>query len=267
MPTDEKNTFAYTIYNAFKGETSRATRNKNLRILYAAYDIPDPAPVDVKVLGLWDTVEALGIPNFNDDVDIPNYRYGDQLCNVKDAYQAISADDNRARIFTPILLTRKHLYDDCKEWSFEDKLNHQKNHVSEVLFAGAHADVGGGYENEYLSGVSLNWMISNLADTNLLSKSAGVPQQKYDATHNPSSGIWGTIYQKKQRDFVKYANMEVSFSKKLKVHQSVFDRLETMKPKSYEFDCKNQFKDCFEEIESGIKLLENQECFEVVKNR
>lgn len=106
------------------------------------------------VVGLWDTIETLGVPNGRDSPDFYNHRYSDQICNMRRVFHAVSLDDNRARVYTPVLMTRKRLIRDCDEATYD-----HFNRVEEVWFAGAHGDVGGSYEAGALGGVSLNWML------------------------------------------------------------------------------------------------------------
>lgn len=238
-------------------------------------------PITVKVLGLWDTVEALGpkffipttpavnlrstFPEVN--IDTPNGRYGERLCNVEKAYHAVSIDDNRATIFTPLLLTRKHLFVDCPRGKKESDNNIdfyspmlnsdgtiRKNHLQEVWFSGAHSDVGGGYLNSSLSGVSLNWMIDRLRDTDLLPEHSAVRQDIFGSSHNPASGSWSVLYPDVSRNIVAFAlnsneenqegfkdsNFQVKaprneFAGSICVHPSVFQRREMIPPKPHEY--------------------------------
>jgi hypothetical protein len=259
------------IYSAYKGIKTIEERKKEVQLVNDKFQIESFKNVRVKALGLWDTVEALGWPDYAVDIDIPNARYADQLCNVDKVYHAVSIDDNRARVFTPILLTRKHLYKDCDNLSDEEKVEHQQFSVNEVYFAGAHSDVGGGYENNYLNGVSLNWMIGELDTENLLPKDIGVPQNKYDVSHNPESGIiWGSIYHELNRDIHSFVNDKESLTTKLKIHHSVFDRLEYVKIKDHEFKWLEHYPHCFRKIGDMLEYKKSVECdakLEIIYNK
>ncbi len=141
------------IYDAYKSNGERSIEDRRKRV-EAVLKTPT-VHAQIKFLGIWDTVEALGLPNYAETVDVPNPRYADQLCNVTKAAHAVALDDNRARIFTPILLTRAHLTEACEHVDIDQV-------VTEVWFSGAHSDVGGGYSDTHLSGVSLNWMIGQI---------------------------------------------------------------------------------------------------------
>lgn len=260
------------IYSEYKGVKSLSERKQLVQSVFEEFKVKNFKNVRVKVLGLWDTVEALGWPDYEVNVDVPNDRYGDQLCNVDKAYHAVSIDDNRARVFTPILLTRKHLYNSCDDsWDNKKQIDHQKSSVKEVYFSGAHSDVGGGYNNYYLKGVSLNWMISNLESENLLPKNSSVPQNKYDKSHNPEGGIiWGLMYHELNRDIHKFVKDDESFVNKLKIHNSVFERLENVRVEKYEFKWLEHYKECFDEIGNKLKYKNSNICkkyFEIVYNK
>lgn len=103
-----------------------------------------PAPIEA--IAVWDTVGALGIPIFdNRHVAVDVFQFADTVLsqNVKNGRHAISIDEERAD-FTPTL------------W------NPDPTRITQVLFPGAHADVGGGYttgNNESgLSDCALRWL-------------------------------------------------------------------------------------------------------------
>lgn len=253
-------------------------------------------PVDV--MGLWDTVGALGggvtgsadrildnanIRAFPVDIDEPNVRYGDQLLNVKNVFHAVSLDDDREWIFTPLLMTRQHLFanknlpsiaesaakfqDDCSQYEpdyTQKKIEWkdvQNTQIHEVWFSGSHSDVGGGYAESNLSGVSLNWMISMLEATenltqnnkeNILPPGFKVREDVYGTSHDPDQ----IIYHEINRNLFAYSlgrNATCSLAGnaqecglagvrdpidaaagKLCIHSSVFKRRMLMPPKAHE---------------------------------
>lgn len=254
----------------------------------------------VHVLGLWDTVGALGggitewpgklldkarIRPIQVDIDEPNARYGDQLRNVRHVLHAVSLDDDREWIFTPLLLSRQHLdsgkrlpdaselpsrlFKDCPAGT-PDSVNPQaldserarwhltERQLHEVWFAGAHADVGGGYPDSDLSGVSLNWMIQNLQaiDAQLLPTQAAVREDRYGSSHDPEAGVFSPLYHRMNRNLAAYAlgqaqtcalGMDArhcggpgihesmsAFQGRLCMHPSVFERRQAMPPLAHE---------------------------------
>ena len=255
---------AEKLYDAFKGDMLSTDRRSAINSVIKEYNIPKLKTAYVEFMGLWDTVEALGTPNYEEDFIKPNRRYGDQLCNVKKAAHALSLDDNRARIFTPILLTKKHLLEQCdkdingNKWSANNKsISHRLNTtVEEVWFTGAHADVGGGYQDALLSGVSLNWMIRQLTsvDQKLLSPKTEVRSDPEEAVHDPEKGpLWGTLYRKRWRNFMNYAANSPYNNGRLKIHHSVITRLQkperlkdpNSKPRESQWRLVTSFPSCF----------------------
>jgi len=247
--------------------------------LQSAVDYRGSIPVPVKLLGLWDTVEALGVftmagqriklasrstpPKVN--TDNPNRRYGERLCNVEFAFHALSIDDNRATVFTPLLLSRAHLYEGCFGINGYAKAstghaafispmldgdgNIARGRLQEVWFSGAHSDVGGGYLDSELSGVSLNWMLNQVrrAAPDLLPKRIAdtaeeqepvryVRENALGRSHDPTTGIWAT-YPRITRDLVGYASQQQSlWGQELCVHKSVFTRRGLIGFEAHEYD-------------------------------
>lgn len=277
------------VYAAVKGDNKSAEkRRKDVEQAFSDEGLSASplVAVPVSVLGLWDTVEALGLPdwpaiildklNFQDykvDIDNPNKRYGDQLCNVKRVFHAVSIDDDRERVFTPLLLTRDHLLKHCSP-SLGKPFLKDIDEVDEVWFSGAHSDVGGGYQDSLLSGVSLNWMIKNLKknpETDLLPRDATVPEDRFGSSHDPESGFWSPIYHAQSRDIRKYAASGHYNNKKIKLHPSVIERLDRINPKSNEYnwmksksneDDRNAYPECFDETSYGLYYNKNK-CKEI----
>jgi hypothetical protein len=142
-------------------DLARAVRDalfqfKDDRLGYSRYDdivrIEVPA---IEFLGLWDTVDAYGLPidELTSGVDrwiwplvLPEQKLSSR---VKKACHALAIDDER-QTFHPVL------WDESDEP--QDAVSTTEERVTQVWFAGAHANVGGGYPNDALSYVSLDWM-------------------------------------------------------------------------------------------------------------
>ncbi len=101
----------------------------------------------IKCIGVWDTVGALGIP-------LRGMRYVNKLMGlefhdvklssyVDHAYQALAIDEKRAPFVPSIWMQQPHAVN-------------QK--LEQVWFAGVHTNVGGGYEDSGLSGITFMWM-------------------------------------------------------------------------------------------------------------
>jgi uncharacterized protein (DUF2235 family) len=256
--------FAKLIYAAFKGDMPSNKRKESINETVNANNLPRLNPVEVTFMGLWETVEALGVPDYEENTGEPNRKYGDQLCNVRRAAHALALDDNRARIFTPILLTREHLVKQCdkdidgRDWvptpeSIRARLNAT---VNEVWFTGAHADVGGGYLNSLLSGVSLNWMIGQLQgkenDEGLLPACTKVRSDPDENVNDPEAGLlWGTLYKELWRSFAQYAANSPYNNGRLKIHNTVIKRLQKPErltsptPRESQWRLREVFTSCF----------------------
>ena len=109
------------------------------------------APIDT--VAVWDTVGALGIPDFNmqlSRVDLLQFADTKLSPVVLHGRHAISIDERRAD-FTPTL------------WDPDPR-------ILQALFPGCHGDVGGGFaaSESGLSDCALNWMTSQLTDLGVL---------------------------------------------------------------------------------------------------
>jgi uncharacterized protein (DUF2235 family) len=101
--------------------------------------------INIKFVGVWDTVGALGVPSeFLGKFNMKLYEFHDTNLSgiVDNAYQAIAIDENRKD------------YDACL-WNPAEK---PEQAVEQRWFVGAHCDVGGGYPDRRLSDIALRWM-------------------------------------------------------------------------------------------------------------
>lgn len=108
----------------------------------------------IKVIGVWDTVGALGVPvaglrwltrgrhEFH-DVTLSSY--------IDNAFHALAIDEKRGP-FAPTL------------WEAQG-VEGQK--LEQVWFAGVHTNVGGGYEDSGLSDIAFSWMLNKAASCGL----------------------------------------------------------------------------------------------------
>lgn len=107
--------------------------------------------VAIEVIGVWDTVGALGIPlGLFSALDHVLFRFHDTALhsNVRFGYHALAIDEKRES-FVPTL------------WDAREG-------VEQVWFAGVHADIGGGYNEIGLSDIALAWMLKKLQPHGLL---------------------------------------------------------------------------------------------------
>ena len=144
---------AFAMYKHAYEEKTRADVEKFKREY--CHDTP------VRLVGVWDTVGALGIP---DEFFIPGLRRVDKAIDTKlygfldtdlsprveAAYHAVAIDEHR-KPFLPTLWT------DAR--GAAPRVNVAGSKVEQVWFVGAHSNVGGGYADSGLSDIALKWMV------------------------------------------------------------------------------------------------------------
>jgi uncharacterized protein (DUF2235 family) len=114
-------------------------------------------PVRLHCLGVWDTVGALGIPRVFDYRWIPRfstkYQFHDTTLGeaVRNAYHAVAIDEQR-------LPYKATLWEKAKSTT---------ERVEQRWFSGAHANVGGGYEDDLLPAPPLEWLATMAAGCGL----------------------------------------------------------------------------------------------------
>jgi Uncharacterized alpha/beta hydrolase domain (DUF2235) len=120
----------------------------------------EAAPVSVYLIGVWDTVGRLGIPGPLGVIPNPAVRFHrtDLPDNVTHARHALALHELRPQ-FEPVMWT--------------SYLPPQT--LKQVWFAGAHADVGGGYDDARLSDLALAWMAEEAARLGLILDSSKLP--------------------------------------------------------------------------------------------
>lgn len=129
---------------------------------------------EIRFIGVWDTVGALGIPvpgptwlqpaahRFNRRWAFHNTELSSW---VRAAFHALAIDEQRSA-FRPAL------------WHQQPGAAEQGQELKQVWFAGVHCDVGGGYKETGLSDIPLLWMVDQARrqglqfDTDVLSAAA-----------------------------------------------------------------------------------------------
>ena len=130
-------------------------------------------PAEVTFLGVWDTVPGSSLKNYGyckeEKGFVKTYLYWlipgidkgeryktDSYPPIRQIAHAVSIDEKRSK-FAPLLV--------CQE------INSKYTKLSEVWFPGAHADVGGGYQDsegypsDELPSISLRWMLGLLEES------------------------------------------------------------------------------------------------------
>ena len=172
--------------------------------------------IRIHFLGVWDTVAALGLPikwvSYILDRFIPHKFHSYELCEgVEFARHALSIDDER-ETFHPVL------------WNDKND-NQRKDRMKQVWFCGVHSDVGGGYEEEDLSNLSLSWMITEATDKGLkIFKRSPAFKKLVNANpdingemHNEQKGFLGKLFRREERRWNRREGKPC-------VHMSVFER-------------------------------------------
>ncbi|MBI4888595.1 MAG: DUF2235 domain-containing protein, partial [Acidobacteria bacterium] len=127
------------------------------------YHLPEGG---IRFVGLWDTVDAYGLPidELTKGVDTwiwpLSFPELELSRVVAKACHALSLDDER-HTFHPVL------WDESKE-TVDAANGLDGERISQVWFAGVHANVGGGYPNDALSAVSLHWIAEEAANRDLI---------------------------------------------------------------------------------------------------
>jgi uncharacterized protein (DUF2235 family) len=121
----------------------------------------DSDEIYIEFLGLWDTVDAYGLPfdqltRAIDKYLMPMTMRTQQLNKrVKCGRHALAVDDER-RSFYP------RLWNEANENTVGQAHLHQ-HRIAQVWFAGVHSNVGGGYPDDSLSYVPLLWIMDEAA--------------------------------------------------------------------------------------------------------
>lgn len=183
---------AYDLYRQKKEITGMNNspvdpkKKKRYDDFLAANVPPERRAVKIKMVGVWDTVGSLGIPQnwLNEHLNPFQHGFHDTTlgANVQNAYHAVAIDEKR-KSFLPAL------------WPQDDPRVHQ------VYFCGVHSDVGGGYntkpEDRILGDITLRWMAEGAKKVGLDVDLAGVPaanENEYcGLQHESWKGKWTLV--------------------------------------------------------------------------
>jgi uncharacterized protein (DUF2235 family) len=149
----------------------------------------------VRFIGVWDTVDAYGMPieeirtGYDKYLFPMTFRDHRLWSAVEFARHALSLDDERAT-FHPVL------WDERGEPEGAQR-------ILQLWFAGAHADVGGGYPDDRLAHVPLAWMMEEAETAGLLFRQDALAQVRAVAdalapAHDSRKGA-GLYYRYKPR--------------------------------------------------------------------
>lgn len=215
LPIDKDlfDTAVKTIYKKFLNRDCRPTKAK-----YSFHK-----NVRIKFIGVWDTVDAVGLPSIIGNSINRCRRFKvtdcDVLGNVAHVCHALAIDEKRAA-FEPLLWNERN----CKN---------SEGHIEQVWFAGAHANVGGGYPRQGMSLVAIDWMMSRAEKDGLRFISTQRTDYKdrqniNDRLYDSRSGV-KILYMWKPRDIGQICENNGA---KPRIHISVFERL-AFRPDGY----------------------------------
>ena len=217
-------------YRAFRSCYQRGYAYQLLRRLIGATSEPrsDTHP-DIEFVGVWDTVDAYGLPidelsilwdRFLYPIRFPDHDLSER---VKRACHAVSVDDERLT-FHPLL------------WNETYPEGRKVPKIEQVWFPGVHSDVGGGYPESELALLSLDWMMTrvearqpNGPGLHFIGDShAGIRCHSdwHGKQHDSRSGL-GAYYRYRPRPIEELCNDPETGVRidRPKIHRSVFERI------------------------------------------
>jgi uncharacterized protein (DUF2235 family) len=194
----------------------------------------------IRFLGLWDTVAAYGLPvdemtrGFSQwiwPLEIPSHTLRPE---VKRACHALALDDERTT-FHPVLWNERDQHSNTRYTKDE--------RISQVWFAGMHANVGGGYPDDSLAKISLYWIMEEAracgltfkqppdADPNAIAQTKSAADK--DGRLYNSRGGFASYYRYGPRKLSQLCNQRFLRSRgdevriaRPKIHESVLRRID-----------------------------------------
>jgi uncharacterized protein (DUF2235 family) len=142
-----------TAFQAYRNKDQRAT-------ILATLGNYGLVPATLTMVGVWDTVDSLGIPAIFGGVSPLLYGFLDTVLNpqIQNAYLAVAVDERRAEFPSTL-------------WT---SVPAPRQVIEQVYFCGVHCDVGGGYADDAgtgteLSDITFSWMIAKARALGLVS--------------------------------------------------------------------------------------------------
>lgn len=173
------------------GDTGKLTAQEKWLLKYSQ-------PTEVKVVGVWDTVGSVGVEAGN----IPgisrsqfDYLQTGLFRPIQNCYHALAIDEHRSA-FAPTLWDVRH----PKDPNVKSPPPRSLSNVEQRWFVGAHANVGGGYENDLLAQTPLRWMMQKAKSQGLSFRSEvaldgdALKAQIADSYKSFSCGFYALIF-------------------------------------------------------------------------
>lgn len=154
---------AWSIYRTQPGPEGRALRTAKGDAFIAGKGYPEHRERRARapyLIGVWDTVRALGYPSPWGDIELPGaahlFHDHDLSPWVRYAFHALAIDEARLQ-FYPTVWNEPTLAEQGDGLG-KGQVFHQ------VWFPGVHSDIGGGYRETGLSDVTLRWMLERVRE-------------------------------------------------------------------------------------------------------
>lgn len=176
-------------------------------------------------IGVWDTVAALGLPGRGRHLSAPftAYHQTELPSNVRYARHALSLHELR-RSFEPLL------------WTGTSPRNPDQS-LRQVWFAGAHADVGGGYDKTEWSDIARDWMTEEATSVGFQMAKPFRPRTPAGTAplHHQIKGFFRGSFPTVRQVLTMRGSLKPETSKTFEVHGSVVQRLLTQGATKYSF--------------------------------
>lgn len=206
--------------------------------------------IKIRFIGVWDTVSAVGMPieEMRNSLLFAHHAFVDHKLhpNVQRACHALAIDEKR-HTFKPELWNQSN--------------DHDRKRIEQVWFSGVHANVGGGYDKDQLSLISLEWMINQASQCGLIFRQSKRKEITQCGDHNgtmyDSRSGFSAFYRYKPRNIQQltdhfYPNKDNGPNIHISVYQRIMDspasysplnlpdRTELKLTKPISIDCINQ---------------------------
>lgn len=181
---------------------------------FARYDQSNNAQnIPIRFLGLWDTVDAYGMPIQELKKGIDKFIWPLSFkthvlsSRVRKACHALALDDQRAT-FHPLL------WDETAE-------DRASQRIEQVWFAGMHSNVGGGYPDDGMSYEPLIWILVNAQDAGL------EVEPTLMAQYQAYASAFGRMYDSRANvsSYYRYSPRMISANPSPRIDNSVYQRI------------------------------------------
>jgi len=210
------NSWLTSLFHKTRKLTPDRVRELRGRFSVAVPEFEDLNGRPIAFMGVWDTVDAVGLPiraaDFINRI-LYAFKFPDRMLNlsVGHACHALALDEQRES-FAPVL------------WN--ELKTEQPERIEQVWFSGTHSNVGGGYPRQGMSLVALDWIMSKAEQHGLRFVPAERLRYRYhadvdDKLYDSRAGL-GVFYRWRPRD-VQHLCDDNGVAPK--IHRSVFERI------------------------------------------